>query len=316
MFMSQLYPHHEHVKIPDWSMVVFSHETTGAIKRRVTDPPAPGNVPPGEDDPMHPDQHGGHLPPEDIPIGDEPDDPLDDDNQPDYNTGPDPENNDDDDPEDIIPDDYGPPPDDDLDMPGIQGSGETHNPSTPSTPDPDVPIEEIADPGQDDDPSPGPDPTSEPIRVQRKQRQISVDSTDALPKAKAKVIIKKPKVQLPGHFQPISVSTVKPVEEQKEDDYHDPQASSSHDASSPLPTTTPTSLMPGDFSQPDQNPSEHLKWCRLRTMTIKQNHTMMMTLLFWLRKRSLSFRKKMWTLNLTIQTTLILMPLMVLLWFL
>ena len=85
-------------------------------------------------------------------------------------------------------------------MPGIQDSGETHDPSTPSTPfsDPDVPIEEIANPGQDDDPSPGPDPTSEPIRVQRKQRQISVDSTDALPKAKAKVIIKKPKVQLPG----------------------------------------------------------------------------------------------------------------------
>ena len=25
---------------------------------------------------MHPDQHGGDLPPEDIPIGDEPDDPL------------------------------------------------------------------------------------------------------------------------------------------------------------------------------------------------------------------------------------------------
>ena len=87
-------------------------------------------------------------------------------------------------------------------MPGIQDSGETHHPSTPSTPfsDPDVPIEEN-DPGQDDDPSPGPDPTSEPIRVQRKQRQISVDSIGALPKAKAKVIIKKPEYQLPGHVQ-------------------------------------------------------------------------------------------------------------------
>ena len=49
--------------------------------------------------------------------GDEPEDPLDDDNQPDYNTGPDPDD-DDDDQEYIIPDDYGPPPDDDLDMPG------------------------------------------------------------------------------------------------------------------------------------------------------------------------------------------------------
>ena len=140
-------------------------------------------------------------------------------------------------------------------MPGIQDSGETHDPSTPSTPfsDPDVPMEQIADPGQDDDPSPGPDPAAEPIRVQRKQRQISVDSTDALPKAKAKVIIKKPKVQLPGHVQPIPVPTVKPVEQ--DDDYHDPQASSSKDPSIPLPTTAPASSMPGDFSQPDQNQS-------------------------------------------------------------
>ena len=77
--------------------------------------------------------------------GDEPEDPLDDDNQPDYNTGPDP--GDDDDQEYIIPDDYGPPPNDDLDMPGIQDSGETHQPSSPSTPfsNPDIPIEEIAD---------------------------------------------------------------------------------------------------------------------------------------------------------------------------
>ena len=59
---------------------------------------------------------------------------MDDDNQPGYNTGPDPE--DDDDQEYIIPDDYGPPPDDDLDMPEIQDSGETHQPSSPSTPFP------------------------------------------------------------------------------------------------------------------------------------------------------------------------------------
>ena len=71
---------------------------------------------------MHPDQHGGDLPPEGIPIGDEPDDPLDDANQPDYNTGPDPDDNDDDQ-EHITPDEYGPPPDHDLDMPGIQDSG-------------------------------------------------------------------------------------------------------------------------------------------------------------------------------------------------
>ena len=81
MFVSQLYSHHEHSKIHDWSMIVLSRESTGAIKRRVADPPAHGNVPPDEDDPMHPDQHGADLPPANIPICDEPDDLLDDDNQ-------------------------------------------------------------------------------------------------------------------------------------------------------------------------------------------------------------------------------------------
>ena len=39
------------------------------------------------------------------------------------------------------------------------------------------------------------------------------------------MIIKKPKVQLPGHVQPISVPSVKLVEDpQEDDDYHDPQA--------------------------------------------------------------------------------------------
>ena len=190
--------------------------------------------------------------------GDEPEDRLDDDNQPDCNTGPDPDDDDDDDDQEhIIPDDYGPPPDDDLDMPGIHDSGETHQPSSPSTPfsNPDVPIEEIADPGQDDDPSPGPAPTSEPIRVQRKQRQISTDFTDALPKAKAKVIIKRPKVQLPGHVKPISVPTQKHDDEGDEGLSHDPNASSSNDNSIPLPTTTPTSFVPGDHAQPAQQQS-------------------------------------------------------------
>ena len=153
MFMSQLYPHHELFKIHDLSMIVFSCETTGAMKRRVPDSPAQGNVPPDGNDPIHPDQHGGDLLPEHIPIDDGPDDLVDDDNQPGYNTGPDPDDNDDYQ-EYIIPDDHGPPPDDDLDMPGIQDPGETQEPSIPSTPfsDPHVPIEEIADPGQDDNP--------------------------------------------------------------------------------------------------------------------------------------------------------------------
>ena len=41
----------------------------------------------------------------------------------------------------------------------------------------------------------------------------------------------------------------------RSDDYHRHQASSSSDPSIPPPTTTPTSFMPGDFSQPDQNQS-------------------------------------------------------------
>ena len=122
MFMSQLYPHHENFKIHDWSMIVFSREATGAIKRRVPDSPAQGNAPPDGDDPIHPDQHGGGLLPEDVPIDDGPDDLMDDDNQPDYNTRPDPDDNDDDQ-EYIIPDDHGPPPDDDFRHAGNTGLG-------------------------------------------------------------------------------------------------------------------------------------------------------------------------------------------------
>ena len=256
MFMPQVYPHHEHFKIHDWSLTVFSREATGAIKRRVPDSPAQGNVPPVGDDPIHPDQHGGDLLPEVVPIEDDSNDPLDDDNL--ITTL------------DLIQM---------MTMMNKNISSQTitdhHQMMTwtcqeyrtrgkhknqvfllPPFSDPDIPIEQIADPGPDDDPSPGPDQTSEPIRVQRKQRQISVDSTDALPKAKAKVIIKKPKVQLPGHVQSISVPSVKPIDSHRDDDdHHDPQASSSNDPSIPLPNTTPTSFTPGDFSQPDQNPS-------------------------------------------------------------
>ena len=109
-------------------MIVYSVETTGATKRRVTHPPT-SNDSPDDDDPMHPDQHGNVPPDEpddgaDVPIPDEPDDPLDDDYQPDYQTGPDPDDADNDE-EYIIPDDSGPPPGDDMDMPGVaQDSGE------------------------------------------------------------------------------------------------------------------------------------------------------------------------------------------------
>ena len=159
-------------------------------------------MPPDEDDPMHPDQHGGGRPPEDIPIGDEPDDPLDDDNQPDYNTGPDPDDNDGDQ-EYITPDDHGPPPDDDLDMPGIQDSARFL-----------VLMSQLSRLLILD-------------KMMTRHRDLILllnrfefkGNRDTLPKAKAKVIAKKPEVQLPGHAQPISVPTVKPVEE--EDDYHE-----------------------------------------------------------------------------------------------
>ena len=148
MFVSQLYPHHKQFNIHEWSMIVYSVETTGATKRRVTHPPT-SNDSPDDDDPMHPDQHGNVPPDEsddgaDVPIPDEPDDPLDDDYQPDYQTGPDPDDADNDE-EYIIPDDSGPPPGDDMDMPGVvQDSGEMIpiDSSSSSTPfsNPDMPI--------------------------------------------------------------------------------------------------------------------------------------------------------------------------------
>ena len=69
------------------------------------------------------------------------------------------------------------------------------------------------------------------------------------------MIIKRPKVQLLGHVQPISVPTQKPYEDEDEGPSHDPTASSSHDNTIPLPTTTPTSFTPGDFAQPAQQQS-------------------------------------------------------------
>ena len=93
----------------------------------------------------------------------------------------------------------------------------------------------------------------------------------------------------------------------------------SHDNTIPLPTTTPTSFTPGDFAQPAQQQSSQgtpeigiiTTWWWWNRTIWKQT-----TLLFWLGMTLLSFRKKMWTLNLTHQTTLILSMLMVLFLFL
>ena len=54
-------------------------------------------------------------------------------------------------------------------------------------------------PVADEDSSSDDRTVTEPIRLQMKQRHISHDSDDNLPKAKAKVQVKKQKVQLPGH---------------------------------------------------------------------------------------------------------------------
>ena len=73
-----------------------------------------------------------------------------------------------------------------------------------------------------------------------------------------RVILKRPKVQLPGHVQPISVPTQKhDDEEDEEGPSHDPHASSSNDPSIPVLTTTPTSFVPGDHAQPAQQQSSH-----------------------------------------------------------
>ena len=166
-------------------------------------------------------------------------------------------------------------------------------------------------------PSPGLDQTSEPIRVQRKQRQISVDSTDALPKAKAKVIIKKPKVQLPGHFQSISVPSVKPVD--------NPQKMMMTIMTLKLQVQMILQYLclrplrhhlrqvtSHNLIRIHQH-KEHLNWFQLRMMMKNVlNDTKMKTLLCWLTKTSRNFQKKMLTLNRTIQTILILWMLMVL----
>ena len=95
---------------------------------------------------------------------------------------------------------------------------------------------------------------TEPERVELKQREISHDSNEKPPKAKAKVQIKKQKVQLPGHQNPIEVPTVKPPKDEEDDEPH-PTASSSNDPTIPLPTTTPhSSFTP---AQPEDDGAYH-----------------------------------------------------------
>ena len=241
MFMSQLYPHYKEFQVNKWNIIAFSTETSGAIRRTTVGPPVNNEVVP-----PHP------------PVGADGNDP-------------------------IHPDDHGPPPEDDVNMPpnGADGSGEQDDsdydmddphvnpppggqppfppqppPSMPpSTPEvqfptaqpspfsnPDETIEAVMQPLPDDSSSEEPHIT-EPERIEIKQRQVSHDSDEKPPKAKARVMTKKQKVQLPGHQNPIEVPTVKPPNDD-EDDVPNPTAASSNDPTIPLPTTTPHSFTP------------------------------------------------------------------------
>ena len=211
MFMSQLYAHYKEFHVHNWSMIVFSTETAGAIRRRVENPPVTG----GQIPPHAPVEVDGHDP--------------------------------------IHPDDRGPPLHDDVDFPNedVDDSGEQdddegmNDPPTdppsggqppafppyppPSNPpalnvplqpqpqfdNPDEAVEQVMQPVADEDSSSEDRTLTEPIRLNMKQRHASHDSDDKPPKAKAKVQVKKQKVQLPGHQQPIVPPTVKPPEYMK-----------------------------------------------------------------------------------------------------
>ena len=240
MFMSQLYPHYKEFQVNKWNIIAFSTETSGAIRRTTVGPPVnnevvPPHPPVGADgnDPIHPDDHG--PPPED-----------------DVNMPPDGAN------------DSGEQDDSDFDMddphvnppPGGQPPFPPQPPPSmpPSTPEvqfptaqpspfsnPDETIEAVMQPVPDDSSSEEPHIT-EPERIEIKQRHVSHDSDEKPPKAKARVMTKKQKVQLPGHQNPIEVPTVKPPNDD-EDDVPNPTVSS-NDPTIPLPTTTPHSFTP------------------------------------------------------------------------
>ena len=99
-----------------------------------------------------------------------------------------------------------------------------------------------------------------------KQRHVSHDSDEKPPKAKAKVQVKKQKVQLPGHQQAIVPPPVKPPAFEDED--VNPTASSSHDQDVPLPTTTPHSFTPSpavpeetaDYDTPEFGSQETIQY--------------------------------------------------------
>ena len=210
-----------------WNIIVFSTETSGAIRRTTVSPPVnTGMIPPhppvGADgnDPIHPDDYGS--PPEDDSDFDMDNPNLD---PPQGGQPPFPPH---------------PPPS----MPPSMSSVVVPTPQQPMFSNPDETIEAVMQPVPDDDSSSEEPHITEPERIEIKQRHVSHDSDEKPPKAKAKVQIKKQKVQLPGHQNPIEVATVKPPNDE-EDDVPNPTAASSNDPTIPLPTTTPHSFTPG-----------------------------------------------------------------------
>ena len=204
----------------------------------------------------------------------------------------------------IHPDDHGPPVHDDVEFPNedVDDSGEQDDddgmndppadqpsggqpPMFPPYPPPSYPpvvnvpvqpqpqfdnpdetIEQVMQPVADEDSSSEDRTLNEPIRLQVKQRHVSHDSDDKPPRAKAKVQVKKQKVQLPGHQQAIVPPTVKPPA--FEDEESNPTASSSHDHTVPLPTTTPHSFTPSpavpedtaDYDTPQSGSQETIQY--------------------------------------------------------
>ena len=131
---------------------------------------------------------------------------------------------------------------------------------------PDETIEQVMQPVADEDSSSEDRTLTEPIRLKMKQRHVSHDSDDKPPKAKAKIQVKKQKVQLPGHQQAIVPPAVKPPA--FEDEESNPTASSSNDPTVPLPTTTPHSFTPSpavpedaaDYDTPQSGSQETIQY--------------------------------------------------------
>ena len=241
MFMSQLYPHYKEFQVNKWNIIAFSTETSGAIRRTTVGPPVnnevvPPHPPVGADgnDPIHPDDHGPppkddvNMPPDGVNDSGEQDDSDFDMDDPHVNSPP-----------------GGQPPFPPQPPPSMPPSTpEVKFPTAQPSPfsNPDETIEAVMQPLPDDSSSEEPHIT-EPERIEIKQRQVSHDSDEKPPKAKARVMTKKQKVQLPGHQNPIEVPTVKPPNDD-EDDVPNPTAASSNDPTIPLPTTTPHSFTP------------------------------------------------------------------------